>query len=118
MMMSFAQKLEEGERKARNTTKEGRLHDCGCCSRQKGRHDQSDVSHSGSRGVEWWGQDGVVVQGDTTQQGAGRVQEQVWVQGAAGERRAVLIHSQAETYLLNSFQANSLQLGTMENLIQ
>lgn len=74
-----------GGRKAWNTTKEGRLHDCGCRSGQKGKPDQSDVSHSGSRGAEWWGHGRVVVQGDTTQQGADRVQDQVWVQGARGE---------------------------------
>jgi hypothetical protein len=58
---------------------------------------------------------------DDTKNPAGcrqRVQEQVWVRGAGGEGRAELIHSQAETYLLNSFQAKSLQRGTMESLIQ
>lgn len=36
-----------GGTKARNTTKEGRVHDCGFCSGQKGTH-QPDVSRNGS----------------------------------------------------------------------
>lgn len=80
----------------------------------------NDGSCSGSGEAERWGRNRGVVQGDTKNP-AGcrqRVQEQVWVRSAGGEGRTALIHLQAETSLLNSFQAKSPQLGTMESLIQ